>query len=852
MVPGFFGARNPQALSDTKAQLNAAAPQDAAAAADAGASAGSAWRLAWRLPALVVGAAAIVAGAMYAFKTSPLPDFPGVMDVAEGMLERREYEPALGFANSNLYPFLNKGVVGEDETRRYYLLVARAIAGGQREHALNVEANHRNLLGAYDAAVQRGATTTAEDTVNIAEAHLALREYDQAMQYASQLPSTHREHRDRINRRVIQRSLHGSTEERARAVDMIAGMLADPELPAAERIWALGRQAELLIDQGYAGEAIDKLLRAMPRLGAIGEQAGELYVWLARAYMDTQDLGAAAAQLERAAIALDPADPLQAKVDLMAARILESRNDLSEARERYEHVMSQFADTPEELEAMLGLAGVFAQRAEHGEAADVYAALVTRLINGAQHPTVTPAAVAQSLMSRFHERYDAEDDPTAHRYSSMAEDLFGAEMAPDDVIQSQADVNRRLADKAVGPANTAMSRLDLDPATVSQVQRHYRSAAKYYRMMADRTVVTDPAVYQSSLWSAADCFDRSGDRESAIAAFDEFAKAFPDDPKQPEAVFRLAEAYKAVGDLDRASELYRGLIEAQERGDQRSAGPFADASYVPLAQTYLLDNNPDNDAEAQAKLLEVASGRLGGTSTESFREAVIELGNLYFQTGQYEQGIERLREAITRYPEDARVDQMRFRLGECNRMSAAAIEKELTEAMPDARRRELTEARAERLRDAASAYDQVRRDLESKDARRRTALDELMLRNAGFYVADCAFDLGQYDTAIRLYDAAREKFPKDPASLVAMAQIVSAHLKQGDFRRAATANERAKRFYASIPEAAWDDPNLPMSRREWERWLEANSQLDAAGATGTVSDESSGSAAEDAVADGSG
>jgi tetratricopeptide (TPR) repeat protein len=99
------------------------------------------------------------------------------------------------------------------------------------------------------------------------------------------------------------------------------------------------------------------------------------------------------------------------------------------------------------------------------------------------------------------------------------------------------------------------------------------------------------------------------------------------------------------------------------------------------------------------------------------------------------------------------------------------------------------------------------------------------LRNASFYLGDCAFDLADYETAIRQYDAAREKYPKDPASLVAMIQIVNAYVEQGDLKRARTANDRAKRFYESLPESAWTDPNLPIGQAEWQRWLDAMGRL---------------------------
>jgi tetratricopeptide (TPR) repeat protein len=118
------------------------------------------------------------------------------------------------------------------------------------------------------------------------------------------------------------------------------------------------------------------------------------------------------------------------------------------------------------------------------------------------------------------------------------------------------------------------------------------------------------------------------------------------------------------------------------------------------------------------------------------------------------------------------------------------------------------------------------------------------LRNSYFYLGDCAFDLGEYETAIHHYDAARERYPKDPASLVAMIQIVNAYLEMGDAKRAETANNRAKAFYASLPESVWSDPDLPMDKDDWQRWLDAMSRL-------RPTDRSSAAATEPAQGGGS-
>jgi hypothetical protein len=56
-------------------------------------------------------------------------------------------------------------------------------------------------------------------------------------------------------------------------------------------------------------------------------------------------------------------------------------------------------------------------------------------------------------------------------------------------------------------------------------------------------------------------------------------------------------------------------------------------------------------------------------------------------------------------------------------------------------------------------------------------------------------------------------------------QVVSCYLAQGDVHKAAMANQRAQRFYDSIPASAWEDPNLPMSKDDWKLWLNAKEEL---------------------------
>ena len=45
--------------------------------------------------------------------------------------------------------------------------------------------------------------------------------------------------------------------------------------------------------------------------------------------------------------------------------------------------------------------------------------------------------------------------------------------------------------------------------------------------------------------------------------------------------------------------------------------------------------------------------------------------------------------------------------------------------------------------------------------------------------------------------------------------FANAYLEQGQTALARTANDRARRFYESLPATVWDDPDLPMTNAAW-------------------------------------
>ncbi len=787
-------------------------------------------RRSWHVPAL--GAAGLLlAGALAASVfTSPTPDIRAMLDEVEERVRLERTDAALRDLNSVIRPHLSAGYTTADDVRRFHILRARALYQAQQAAGIDESENHRNIVSEYLEAERRHAVLSATDTFYLADTYRRLRLFDEAIERANRLGREHAEQRFELYKRAIRSRLSLPEPDREGAIELLTRMSMDPDLPLDERAWVVGQQTRIRLDEGYAGDAVERLLREMPKLrGASAPALADLFVLLGDGYERLGELAESEKNSLRGEELAGRAGPTAARALLQLARVERARENLDDARDRLTTILERFGDSPSLLPAMLALAEVDAGLGAHADSLAMYRRLIETMEGGVRHPEVSRDVVARSLMSRFDERYNSGQVRDALVRAQLAERLFPPEAVPVETLLAIARSNRRLADELLPPPDeSGVARADprrLDPATQREVSRHLRAAGAYYRAHADRVALLDNQGYANSLWEAADAFDRAGERQQALDAFAEYAGGFPDDPRQAEARFRLGQAHLAQSDYQTAAEFFRGLIrDGATSGGALGVGPFAERSYVPLARCLLLDGAPGNDAEAEALLLRVLSGELGATRIPVYREALFELGQFYYQAGRFERAAERLEEAIERYPDDPELDQARYLLADSYRQSAASIAEELrTEATFESRRLELERTREERLRRALALFAEVRDALDERP--RLTALEGVYLRNASYYLGDCAFDLGEYRDAIRHYGAAVDRFSRDPSSLVALVQIVNAYVEMGDLERARTADERARRFFMTLPDGVLNDPTLPMTRRDWERWLDSSSRL---------------------------
>ncbi len=787
----------------------------------------SGWRDAWQVPTLLVGAGMLMLGVAFSITTTPDPDITPTITLANRMIENEEYERAIELLNTEVYPWIEKPETPTEDKVLFHLAKARSIYRGQKKRLIDDDRNHVSVIREYLEAERLGGGLGPKDLASLANTYLARDQIDLALQRAREIPESQRFLRDAVYKQAVNSMLDRVEPKIDQAMELLADMLIDPNLPIADRVWALETQGNVRLEQGFADETITRILRAMPRLERAGvEGRSRLHLILSRAYNELGALRQASEQVEHAKALSTSGDPQYPQVLLMQAIIEDAQGNTALARDLYSEIVDRYSNSSAYPLALLGLGETQAGLDEPELAIEAYSSLVEQYNSFGIESYPSRQQVLDSLLARASDALSAGDADDSIQYAVLADRLYRGQEIPSGVLEALAKGHQAAAESLLGkPISEVRTLLGLDPSTRAEVQRHLMAAATNYRLHADRHIVTNLPVYADSLWRSADLFDRAGDQLEAIQAFKLYAESMPSDPRYAQALFRLAESLRALGDFKTAADVYKGLIEAREGANGADIGPFADASFVPLAQAYLYDEDTANDAQAEKLLIAALDGSMGSTETELFRDALLELGGLYDRTDRPERAIERYNEFLARYPEDPEAGTILFKLADAHRRLSDIIEESLSEVMPAAERNDRLAKITEHRYEAIRQYEKTIEVLGQKTPSQLGMFESIALRNAYFYLGDSAFDLGEYDDAIRYYDRARDRYVADPASLVAMVQIVNAYVATNQIGRARTANERARRFYETIPDEIWDDPNLPMDRSDWERWLNSSAVL---------------------------
>jgi tetratricopeptide (TPR) repeat protein len=770
----------------------------------------------WQLPLLLLSFALFGYAAWLLIDPQPGPSFEERMAGVRNLLRLERPHAAIEALNR----ILASGKLDDAQQAQAHLSLAEAVHLGQSRQKYSITANHLQVVEQTRLAIARGAAPDAAANRRLGESYEALGRTEQALEAYRRAMNLDPQRVHAIRRKVIDMLIEVGDGSSADAE--LELYLQQANLSSTERAWALGERAQILSDAGRFTDAkllLDQAVRLVSDPASRGDVAsiGQVNYRLGYVAWKLGDNDDAERYLRAARELLGVSHPLDADAAYTLGRIVHGRGQSQEAISFYDAVLTSHPGARVAPLARLGRGLARLQLREDEPAmVDLHdvTAEINRKASRAQHRDAVVSGLQQA------QKILASRDDNAAALELLAYEQQLVREPAGEYFARLGDVFQRRAEQLDRQAE------DAAPAERTRRQQQAREmrvrAADAFVAYSQKLVLSDDKAYGEALWRGIDLYDRAGDLPSAIAALETFATERPDDALAPDALLRLGRAYQAAGLFDKAAAAF-------QRNQARYPNTLAASkSGVPLAQSLVAKGKDFYGRAEQVLLAVVDNNPLLTPEAEEFKQALFELAQLYHRTERYEQSIARLEEYTERYPQDERVGQLLYLMADSYRKSAALLEGKLSAASaatgtnPGMDLNAAATARAERLRQARELFDRAITHYRGKPP--ASELDEQYLRSAYLSRADCMFDLGEFEQAIALYDAAAFRYQNDTSALAAYVQIVNAYCSLGKFQEARTANEQAKWLLRRIPPESFSDGSFSMPREYWEQWLQWSSQ----------------------------
>ncbi len=315
-------------------------------------------------------------------------------------------------------------------------------------------------------------------------------------------------------------------------------------------------------------------------------------------------------------------------------------------------------------------------------------------------------------------------------------------------------------------------------------------------------------------WRAVERVNESGDLRAIVETMGNFMVMHPGSSYVPRALRYQGQALQSLGRLGEAVDVYQSNLRRFPRT------PDAGASMIPLARCYMGMGKKYADLAEKSLRLVLDDSDVFTPMAPEYADALFLLGELLNRSGAYERAVPELEEAMERYPNDARTARARFLLGDCYRQSALALSEDSADASFAAQRQRIQAEQRERLRQAADLFARTVEDFDSRGVDVLDGLDQVYLRHARLYWADCHFELGEYGEALSHYERAGWVYKDTTSALSAYVQIINCHVFMGNGADAAAALRRALYLVDTMPAETFAADVGSESRADWRSYFE--------------------------------
>jgi hypothetical protein len=718
-----------------------------------------------------------------------------------------------------------------------------AVAAEHARHALELAEKHPDRLGA--ANFQLGsAELRLADSASANEAAEWWKSAREHLEEAERLGVPESD-RDRLSyrlakawyytgeqpQRVVDRlaSIVDSVDDRAAAYRLLALAylrLPEPNVKAALAVNEKLRQVPLIGPEVQApaqlqgGELLIRLGRqdeARRVLEKIGNQAppgvlARARVLRAQSFQAENNFQAAAGQWE--ALLADTREPL-AERSLVVYYLGVCQNRLTQpnkpngAIKLWEEVL-QSGGGDEVPAAALALSEVWLQ----GESPEKAIKALTRAMEGISSPTdwKNTLVTLDQAREHFEKAQDAYRKANRHDLAMKVVEVYQKLAVPNRVALLQAEIAAEWGRSQLKHAYTLQNSND---HTREELEAHakLREAGAAYLRLAD----LNPKEQESAVWLAAGCLIDAHDDAQAMKVLNRYLEIGKSERKG-EAWYLLAECQARQSDPAMklaAEKSYQNCVQ--------QSSPFTPRALYKLALIKIEHNELDHARETLLQVLKMHDQGFE-TDEETLEKCRFVLGGLAYQRKDYTEVELSLKPALKAGQMPTSNDGTRARLQLAESFRLLALKWNETAAQTTSPQQQAY-ARAEYqryLRNAAEEYSLLKTFLETPASAGHLSADERI--RVPFVLAECCFNLGEYDVALETYAKLAERFgvrPADASSDPLSPRYAELHLEAlGGIVRCYAAQGKTDEMRKRLDEIQAALPTVEEGlRRRWEEWL---------------------------------
>lgn len=260
-----------------------------------------------------------------------------------------------------------------------------------------------------------------------------------------------------------------------------------------------------------------------------------------------------------------PRSPMAADALWLLAQTYYNTQNNSKAIETYNNFLAQFPKDARKEAATTQKMLIYYRRASSSNSPRLLSQFV-RL-----YPDSKRAPEAQYQLGQM--AYESEDwDKAVKHFRKLLLDYPGTSQASLALL-AVAHAQERLgkSQAALREYNSLIAMFPNEPAALDAAMRagalsfsmgKYEEAAKNFRFVTEREAPQE--LKSSALYNLAVAYKKQRSYAEATEAFERFAKSYPKDPKQPDALLEVASFHRIAGETEKALKVYARLLKKKE------------------------------------------------------------------------------------------------------------------------------------------------------------------------------------------------------------------------------------------------------------------------------------------------